>query len=353
MSLKDERKHIGYGKLQYEYTDAKTIYDAPQKMTFGHLFADGYYLLFGAAMLVWYLYSAITHSIKYGAKQAFLSGGHLLYLVFLFTIELIVILSVFHKWLPFLRFTTRSKITHPQDSQINEIVADAERVKANKPRENALYIYTSYIVIKKYGIESVFSRSELRSVTAKKRGKHDLDLQFFLGSEINSYYITVPYDAIITLRKIFSEKLLEEEYHEIQTVGLEKESIGPICLGSLFILVGIFLIVARFTFMKDLKNVPLLMGIIFSLFGIFPIIMKFYHYPVVKHGFIPLFFGIIFFMLPFSIIYLIGQDMGTTVQTFFSTFNYNAVAVWLLSFSPMFFFSGLKEIVKCIHYCKK
>lgn len=351
MSFVAKNKHIGYGELQYGYTDAKTMYDAPAKLTLGEKLAKGYYLLIAACMLVWYVYSLITHSINDGFINAFLSGGHLLYLVALIVIELVVILSAFNLWGAFMRLVLRRNLVNRAESDISDIESELERADANKYKENALYVYTSFIVITNFGRETVFNRSVLRSVSAIKRGECDLDLEFFLKDEDRSYNITVPYFDLIKLRKIFSGILTEKS--ERQNVGINNESIGAICFGVLFIFIGIFLIVSRFTFMQELGNVPLLFGIVFSAFGILAILLQFYKYVIFKEGFVPLFTGFIFFVLPFSILYLVGQELGVTINTFFGTFNYNAVAVFLLSFSPVFISGGIVGIVKCIRYRKK
>lgn len=349
-------KHTGYGKLQYEYTDAKTPYDATAKLTTTEKLLNVYLLLIAAGMLVWYLYSAITHSMRSGFINAFLSGGHLIYLLMLVAIELIIILSAFKLWGKFMRFSLKHNLVDREKPEVLNIESELKRADANKHREHALYVYTSYLVIINNGIETVLNRSVLRSVSAKKiRNSELLSLEFFLKEDDRKYYYSiVPYSDIIKLRKIFSGLLSEQsEKSEIKNVERGKDTVGVVCFGGLFVLIGIALIISRFTFMRELENVPLFIGIFFSLCGALTICSQFYHYAVFKYGLVPLFAGFAFFILPFGIIYLIGQELGVTFNSFFATFNYNAAAVFLLSFSPVFIAYGIAGIIKCLIYRKR
>ena len=259
----DKNKHVGYGELQYEYSDAKSILDAPTKLTLGEIICNAYLILIAVGMLVWYMYSAITHSINEGFVNAFLSGGHLIYLVFLLVIELIIYLTVFHLWAKFMRFALRRNLVNRQEPSMRELESEFINADANKSKENALYVYTSYVVVVNHGRENVFNREVLRSVSAKKTGKNILELEFFLKDGNDTFNILLPYTDIIKLRKIFSGLLFVKS--EVQNIERNNEAIGAICFGGLFILIGIMLIISYFTFFKDLKEVPLLFGIIFLL----------------------------------------------------------------------------------------
>ena len=343
--------NIDFGELQYEYSDAKTIYYAPEKSPrrLVEKLAKSYLLLIAAGMLVWYLYSLIANSMRDGFINALLDG-HLIYLAILAVIEAIILLSVFHWWGKFIRFAFRHNLVKHEKEGIRELKSALDKADDNIYKENALYIYHLYIVIVKNGIKTVLNRAALRSVSAWRIEADELKLIFFSKDKDNTFSVNVPYSDLTELRNIFSELLYEKP--EKQRIEREKASVFSIVFAIFFILASIALIILG---VKISENLLIVLGLMFICGGIMILLVQFQECAVVKHGLIPLLLGITFAVFSIGPMLLIAQEHGIelTFKNFFGTFNYNAIFVFFLSFTPLIIFAGIADIVYYLHYQRK
>lgn len=340
-----------YGELLYEFTDAKTIYDPPEnfKRGIGRKILSAYLLVFAAGFIGWYLYSLISHSLSNGFTDTLMSENQLAYFFMLVVFECIILFSVFGAWGKFIRFAMRRNLVDRRDAEVRRLEAEVERADDNKYNENALYIYDSHVVLKSNGAESVFERTKISKVSAKKSGGSGLELKFSTEVDDKIFTITVPYSDLIELRGIFANLLTEESVTEDDS---GKPDIKTFFIFGFVILVGIALIVLHFTVLTDM---PLIFGIFFAAVGAILFLAQFDRYALVKNGLIPLFFGLLFSGLPIDLIFLLAKLQGEelTFAYFFGTFNYNAAFVFLLSFSLPFICVGIVGIVKCIRHHRK
>lgn len=339
--------NIDYGELQYEYTDAKYASEKFPHQLIGKL-AKSYYLLISAGMLIWYLYSLIVHSIHDGFISALLNG-HLIYLVILAVIEAIILLSVFRWWGTIIHFAFRHNLVKHGEQGIRKQKSESDRADADRCGENALYIYSSYIVILKDGIKTVLNRAVLRSVSAQRTESYGLKLTFFPKVKENTFSAIVPYNDLIELRNIFSELLSEK--HKKQNIEREKVSIISMIFAIIFILVSVALIVLG---VELSENLLIVFGLMVLCGGLMIFFVQYHEYPVVKHGLIPLLLGILFSVISIGPMLLIAQEQGIelTFKNFFGTFNYNAVFLFFFSFVPLILFAGIADMIYYLHYRK-
>lgn len=344
-----DKQFTGLGDLQYEYTDAKASYEVPAK-TKKNIFISAYMLVVAAGLLVWFLYSIVTHSLQNGFGETFLA--HLPYLFLLIVVELIFILTALSKWRSFVSFAFRRNLVHRRRgrgrARVNQLKAEFEEAEENKFKENALRIYTSYIEVVCEGAITLLDREKVGTVSAKPSPNGStLQLQFSAESGEEQLAISVPYADVVELRSIFKEKLVEQEVNKAEPPPAAMLFI----IFGVVILIGVALIVLHFTVLNDM---PLVFGLFFAFIGIIFVLTQFDRFPVIRHGVIPLLAGCV---LAFTLIDLISllftiQGIELTFANFFATFNYNVAFVIFLAFTPILIISGIIGIVKSIIFRK-
>lgn len=351
MSLKVNNQIFDYGDLQYEYSDAKTIYDAPAKEKKGikPLFTKIYMLLVAAGMLAWFLYSIVTQSISEGFSTAFIS--HLLWFFILLAIEMVLILTAFKAWGKFARFTFRHNLVRRRRKgrvRMNQLEEEFQTAEENESKENGVYVYSNYIVIMNEGNRTVLDRGELQSVSVKQTpNPRWLNLEFLPAAEEKKYSTAVPYTDLLALRGVFTEQLVVE--------GPQKNPSKPepflFVIFGVVILIGVALMVLHFTVFNDM---PLIFGEIFAAMGVLFIVIQFNRFAVIREGVVPLLASVIVSTMIISAMILIAQllKIEFTFTYVFGTFDYKSVLVMFLAFMLLLFVSGIAGIIKCIRYRK-
>lgn len=351
MSLKIDYQVSDYGVLQYEYNDAKTIYDAPAKQKLGikPMLIKIYMCLIAVGMLAWFLYSIIAQSVCEGFKTAFVS--HLLWFFMFIIIELILLLSVFSAWGKFARFALRRNLVNRRGrgrARVNQLEAELQAADGNLYRESGLCVYSSFIVIMDKGEKTVLNRTELSCISAKPTNDGRwLNMEFSSDIENEKYFALVPYTDLITLRSIFSEQLNVEESPQ---KSAKPEPMLFVMFG-IVILIGVALIVLHFTLLHDM---PLIFGVFFASMGVLFIIIQFNRFAIIREGIVPLLASIILSTMLISVLSLLAQiqDIKFNFAYVFSVYDYKAVLVFFLTFMPILFTGGIVGMIKSIRYHK-
>lgn len=352
MSLKIDCQVFDYGDLQYEYSDAKTIYDAPVKDKKGlkPLLVKIYLLLIAAGMFAWFLYSIIAQSISAGFKTAITS--HVIWIFIFIAIELVLLFSAFNVWGKFARFAFRRNLVNRRGrgrTRVRQLEAEINEAEENESHENGLYVYSSYIVIVNEGEKTVLNRAELQNVSAKlSPNKRWLELEFLSQSGEEKYSALVPYTDLPSMHRTFEGQLAVDE---VSIKKADKPETMLFVLFGVVILIGVALMVLHFTVFNDM---PLIFGEFFAAMGALFIIIQFNRFAIIREGVVPLFTSIIFITLIISALSLLAKVQSIKFDFYyvFSTFDYKAVLILFVAFMLILFVSGIAGIIKCIRYRK-
>lgn len=358
----DSPEYAGYGKLEYEYSDAKTMLDISAQVSnsletkIGIIYL--FLVLFG--MIAWFLYSLITHIIADGLANALLL--HIMSFIILLVIILIIILSISNKWSEFTRFALKHNLvdqTPRGQHEIGKLERDIAIADEKATHENAIYIYEHHIVVLKEGEKKVINRDWIKKITAHvmfTSSGAQLWLKLIKKYQSDSseedekfYDIKVPHRDLIILRKIFSDKF--ELEHEGKTIIKPvKQEFGAWFIECVLILVGIAMVVCHYAFFSHIAI--LIGGAFFASIGIMSILHHFSDYPLVDNGLFPFFVGILISWSMPSIAMLVARSEGVSFLEFFSTFHFNAVFVILFSMGPYAIFIGIYGIINWICHRK-
>lgn len=352
MSLKVDYAIFDYGDLQYEYSDAKTVYDQPvkEKRGIAPVLIKIYLILVAAGMLGWFLYSIIAQSLNVGFGNALVS--HLLWLFILIIIEMVLLFTAFKAWGKFARFAFRRNLVKRRgrgSARVRQLEAEINEAEENESHENGVYVYSSYIVIVNEGEKTVLNRAELQSVSAKlSPNKRWLELEFLSQSGEEKYSALVPYTDLPSMRRTFEGQLAVDE---LSIKKADKPEPMLFVLFGVVILIGVALMVLHFTVFNDM---PLIFGEFFTAMGVLFIIIQFNRFAVIREGIVPLLASIIISTMIISAFSLIAQVQGLefTFYYVFGVFDYKSVLIMFLAFMGMLFISGIAGTIKCIRHRK-
>lgn len=326
------------GVALYEKSNAKTVYDAP----IGKIGAKGwaqrvYMLVLGAALLGWFLYSAI-------ASANF--AGHVGTLIVLVLAELILMLTAFGGWGKFARATLKHRELTRQHRMeglktrmLEEEFAEADENKAN---ENAVRVYRDYIVVINNGEEITLSRSELARVECNiKAGKYQLAFIAADDSRVVADEL-IPFADLPLIKKHFRN--FEYTRPELEKGYMAKKF--PL-LGMMFVpvLIGVALILLHSLVLHEM---PLAFGVLFLAFGLLLIIGQFSDIAVVGHGIMPIGGGLIIMAMPLLALKTIADFTGAAIATLLMPFTaVHAVLGLFFGFGPMLIILGIAGIADC------
>ena len=354
-----------YGELEYEYSNAKTMHDAPMrnKTSGAKILSKIYTWLVALGLLGWFLYSFITQVNAEGFQTAIESHGF--GIIILVIAELIIILSVFGLWGKAGRFATRNKVTtfflarsRPSATRdIRRLREEFNIADELATHENAVYVYTNYIVLFHDGVKTVLDRARLRKVTVETFDKSmPRMLLCFIFNERGigpgkSYSILVPNTDLVALRKVFADKL---EFVEQEQSTDSKRNVAPFFVFGAMMLIGIAMIVVRLAVLAE--NLLLFIGLFFLLAGAISIVGQFKKPTVmdatIKEGFFKIIVAVVLVGFPLLMMWIISQveDIPLTIEGFFGTFSYNVIFVFMMSLAPLALIEGVAAIVEAIRY---
>ena len=338
-----------YGEVLYEKSNAKSMYDAPT----GKIGARGwaqriYMLLLGAGLIGWFLYSVITSISQYGVGIAIVN--HVAALFVLLVCELILLLSAFGGWGKFARFAMKNNLTRKrgiEGAQTRKLAEELATADANKASENAIRIYREYVVVINNGEKTVIRQSDLRNTRCEARPQ-GYQLTFELYDErMVIANVLLPISDLPIVKKHFDRFEYTPARRDKGSVGKKLPMLAFSCLP---LLIGIGLIIVHCLVLPDM---PLILGAFFAAVGAILVIAQFGDIAVVKHGIIPIAFGLLLTLLPLGIMFTIADltassEEPLTIVAMLTTFTPIHAGLGLfLGLGPMLIIAGIQGIVDC------
>ncbi len=201
-----------YGKLLYEYSDAKHPLDMSknERKRYIKSFTAIWILICALLLTAWCVVNFIFDLRLYG-KSAVIKSYVILFII-LGVVILITVLTVFGLWGIFMRKVGKYYRPHEIESRrrIEELQSELNTADENKNRENALMIYDGFIVIKNRGQQRVIDRKEL-SVCHMIKSRAGVFLVFYVQSDkerIPMGFMPPASDAYL-IKKYLGDKLEE------------------------------------------------------------------------------------------------------------------------------------------------
>ena len=347
-SVKEDE--LDFGEVLYEKSNAKSIYDAPT----GKVGAKGwaqriYMLLLGAGLLGWFAYSLVSEIFQDGLLIAIVN--HFAALFVLLVAELILMLSAFGGWGKFARFAIKHNLTRKrgiEGVQTRKLDAELKAADANKGREDAIRIYREQVVVVNKGETVTINQSELQNVRCEPNPRgYQLTFVLYDGREIVADML-LPISDLPVVKKHFDRF----DYTPAERgKGYLRKKFPLLAFMFIPLLIGIALTVIHFLVLPEM---PLLFGLIFTFIGLMVIIAQFSDVAIIKHGVMPIGFGLILTSLPLGVMFTIAQLTATTeepltIAAMLSTFTPIHAGLGLfLGLGPMLIIVGIAGIVDCV-----
>ena len=347
------------GELLYEYSDAKTMYDAPAagKVTLKGKIARGYLLALGVGLLVWLFYSLIKMSTESGFGFAFLY--HLPSILGLFVGEVILFLSAFSAWGKFVRFAFRHNLVNTrahggEGRDLRRLEAEMMAADEQKPVENAFRIYRDFIVIINKGKKITLPRESVNKVTCQEISDR-LELTVYADIAIVAV-VKLPSSEFPRIRKHikgleYRKPLRDLEHSQSITEKTDKFVLPPLLFSFVCLAVCGGVMAIHFTIAPEL---PLILPLAFGFFGILLFLIAFEGYtPIIKNGVIVILLGLFFTGIPVGVLFSVVSMTGVTAVSLLMPFTVvHAVLGLFLGVGPTILISGVAGLITSIRYRK-
>lgn len=341
-----------YGKLLFEYDDSLGILDMSKQKKKAMLKQPMFYwlLLVGAVLIVWFVVSLVSNSIKHGFLQSVglhMSGGFALLVM-----GTIIFLSIGGQWGKFARWSTRKKLKVKEFNKSENL-----REEYLDTQKNVLQIYEDYIVITQSGQCKAYNMRAVRKVKlcyADKYGRNFYLAFFADGGEFAISKAAIPSEKanIFAIKKIFG-RLLEEEKINQKSKTSHSQLIAPIIFASLAIIAGGGVIAMHF--IVD-NSIPIFLGAFFIIGGLIGLCASLNSLPILKDAVLPILVGAVFLFFPYMLISTVYNSKGIalTVKHFFEVFNvFGAAVIFFGALGVVFVYSGIKAFINYIRFREK
>ena len=346
-------------ELLYEYSDAKTMYDAPArgKVTLKGLISRGYIVVLGVGILVWFLYSLIAMSIEIGFGRALLY--HLPAVFGMFVGEFILFLSAFAAWGKFIRFAFRHNLVNTkahggEGRDLRLLEAEMNAADEQKPVENAFRVYRDFLVIINNGKKITLPRESVQKVTCQEIGDH-LGLTVYADIAVN-VAVKLPRSEFPRVRRHFKEfeyRKAVRNFEDGQSIAenSKKFDLAPLLFSFVCLAVCGGVMAMHFTFAPAL---PLILPLGFGFFGILLFLIAFEGYtPIIKNGVIIILLGLFFTGIPVAVLFSVVSMAGVSAVSLLLPFTVvHAVLSLFLGIGPMVLISGVAGLITSIRYRK-
>ena len=200
-----------YGKLLYEYSDARHALDMSkhERRRYIKSFTAIWLLICVLLLTVWCIVNFVLDLRLYDDSSVI--KYYVMLFIILGVVILIAILTVFGLWGIFMRKLSKSYRPHKIEprQRMEELQSEFEIVDNNKNRENALMIFENYIVIKRDGAERVIDKNVLSDCSMIK-SRTGVFLVFCIGkTERIPMSCFLPKADAYLIRKCLGDKLEE------------------------------------------------------------------------------------------------------------------------------------------------
>ena len=340
--------NVDYGEILYEKSNAKTQLDTPT----GKIGAKGwaqriYMLLLSAGLLAWFVYSLVHMASQEEVSLLEAIVAHVMPFFVLAVAELILMLSAFGGWGKFARKMLRHReLTNQRGingAETRQLQAELNAADANLACENAVRIYRDYVVVVNDGQATEIPVSNLQRVTCEPASAgYKLTFHLYDNTQVVANMLLPAADVPLVKKHFYNF----EHTTPPRDKGYLKKKLPMVAFMLVPVLVGVALLMLHFFVFDDM---PILFGVAFMAFGVILMIAQFDDVAIIKHGVMPILFGVLLIGLPIGIALTIADMVESisiaTIMTRFTEIH--AVLSVFMGLGPMLIIMGIAGIVDC------
>lgn len=377
----------GYGKLLYEYSDAKHPLDMSKQERRRHIksFTAIWLLICMLLLTVWCIVNFVLDLRIHNISSVV--DYYVQLLIILGVIDLITVLSVFGLWGIFMRKAITFYRPHRVEPRrrLEELRREFQTVDENKSRENALTVFDERIVIKANGQERVIDKNELAVCTMIK-SRTGVFLVFYLKERTERIPMNcmLPDTDVYLIKKCFGDKLEEikppksfrkkssdrksrvrykekTDYDTTESsarkrsrVKLDGEKIekGSLVAGAICIVVGIgIVLLGYYHIMGDMPAVvggfPIGMGLTF-------VVLAFYRYEFVNAFLVKVSAAALLIFMGFLFLFIIEEGVTKSPVTVSSLLRhptvYGIACLFFVSVGISLIPNSIKSLIEYLKY---
>lgn len=345
------------GKILYEYSSARTMYDFSEKTTKGIIKSpQTIYLITVNSLLLFWVFFSLIYRLATEENNGAVWLSMIPSLILIAAVTAIVIISALGSWGKVARFVLKRGLYSAHGdaaarAQLEAMKRGFERADKNRTTENAITVTDRYVVITLLGRERVFDKSKVQMRVQKfngeltalfsAEGETKVSVEFPERLPLEDWYKLKKAlgDGLVTVRNIPEkyEKERDENGRRLYAGYSLGNVIVSFIMSCVILTAGVMLVVAHYLWVP---GIPPFLGVFFALMSGLCFTNTFQHIPAVKVAVLPLIFSLVLLVIP-----------PWVFVWYETTFAQNALSFWgVLTHADIFpvgmaFFSSLGGMV--------